>query len=194
MTSPLSFLTLPTRQGPNLPVMSFIIFQVFLEAPCILFCISLFSFSNLSFLEASLILKIGLLNFFAKSFHLSFEAADFLWCYHLLALSLLVKSVGVTLVTHFLEPHFGGFSITFCAASANISVMFFGIVSGSPWSCETVSKQVCCSSSYCWRVSGFWVALFQSYFTLSDGVCSSLMKRIWCLHWQFCDPNLILLN
>ena len=35
MFLPLSFFTLSIGQGTNLPVISFIIFEVFLEAPCL---------------------------------------------------------------------------------------------------------------------------------------------------------------
>ena len=77
----------------------------------------------------------------------------------------------------FLEPHFGWFPITFCADSANISAMFLDIFLGLPSSDERVSKQFFSSSWYYWLISWFLIALFQSYFTLSDGFCLNFLKQ-----------------
>ena len=83
----------------------------------------------------------------------------------------------------FLEPHFGWFPITFCADSANISAMFLDIFLGLSSSDERVSKQFFSSSWYYWLISWFSIALFQSYFTLSDGFCLNFLKQFILCSW-----------
>ena len=96
----------------------------------------------------------------------------------------------------FLKPHFGGFPITLCAASAIISAMLLWIFSGSSSSYERASKQFLSSTWYCWHISWFSIALFQSYFTLSDGICSDFLKRIlkFALTVLWSESNSIELN
>ena len=96
----------------------------------------------------------------------------------------------------FLKPHFGGFPITLCAASAIISAMLLWIFSGFSSSYERASKKFLSSTWYCWRISWFSIALFQSYFTLSDGVCSNFLKRIlkFALTVLWSESNSVELN
>ena len=129
MISPLSFFTLPTGQGTNLPLISFIIFQVFLEAPCWLACSSSAICISMKRLSSS---RWDAWTCFARSFHLSFVAADFLWWYLRLTVCLLATSVRIASKTHFFETTFWWISNhSLCSFSdyfSNAFVNLFGIL------------------------------------------------------------------
>ena len=153
--------------------------------------ISLFKLTYLSFQETLIILKVGLLHLFCKTFPSFFCGCCFL-LRNIFTLSLLVKRVRVVSETNFLDQRFGMLLITFCALSATISTISLYIVSG--WSTSVnASKRFFSSSWYCWPVSKFSITFdYSNHISFYPMVSAWIYwNESWNLHWQFCDLSLV---